>query len=217
MFKFLIKIIDILCPKYDNQKVIDNLDKYEIYKKIQPKNKDGVYVLCDYAEFVIQTLVKQAKYYKNKKAIDIIADGLFGVIQEISLSIQEISEKNIVICGIPINKNRKETEEYDHIKLILKHVEKKSLNTDMYKINYKLLYWNKNIKRQSKLKKGERIQNVSGALSVFCPKTISKNTKYIIIDDIKTTGATLNEAKRVLKMAGASDITLVAFATNMQF
>ena len=76
---------------------------------------------------------------------------------------------------------------------------------------------NKNIKRQSKLKKNERLKNVSGALSVFYPEAITKNTKYIIIDDIKTTGATLNEAKKILEIAGATDITLVAFATNMQF
>ena len=128
-----------------------------------------------------------------------------------------MSEKDVVILGIPENKNRKKKEEYDHIKLILKHIEKKSLDTDIYKTNYKLLYWNKNINRQSKLKKNERFENVSGALSVFSPKTLSENTKYIIIDDIKTTGATLNEAKKSLSSAGAKEITLIAFATNMQF
>ena len=217
MFKFLIKIVDILFPKYDHQKIIDGLDKYEIYKKMDIKKRDEVYIICDYSESVIKTLIKQAKYYKNKKAMEIIADCLFGVIQEIALSVQEMQKKNIVISGIPINKNRRDTEEYDHIKLILKYVEKKSLDIDIYKINYKLLYWNKNIKRQSKLKKNERLKNVSGALSVFYPEAIAKNTKYIIIDDIKTTGATLNEAKKVLEIAGATDITLVAFATNMQF
>ena len=188
-----------------------------LLKIVQVKKIDSAYVLCDYADNLIKTLVKQAKYYKNKKAVDIIADGLFGVIQEIALSAQEISEKDIVILGIPPNKTRKKIEEYDHIKLILKYIEKRSINTAMYRINYKLLFWNKNIKRQSKLKKDERIKNVSGALSVSSPEDISENTKYIIIDDIKTTGATLNEARRALYDAGAKEITLIAFATNMKF
>ena len=217
MFKFIVEIIDLLFPKYQNQQIIDDLDKYKIFKKFNLKKIDGAYVLCDYSDKLIKTVIKQAKYYKNKKAIDIIADGLFGVIQEIALSTQEISKKDVVILGIPENKNRKKKEEYDHIKLILKHIEKKSLDTDIYKTNYKLLHWNKNINRQSKLKKDERFKNVSGALSVFSPKSISKNTKYIIIDDIKTTGATLNEAKRSLSSSGAKEITLIAFATNMQF
>ena len=63
MFKFIVEIIDLLFPKYQNQQIIDDLDKYKIFKKFNLKKIDGAYVLCDYSDKLIKTVIKQAKYY----------------------------------------------------------------------------------------------------------------------------------------------------------
>lgn len=39
-----------------------------------------------------------------------------------------------------------------------------------------------------------------------------KNSPLVVIDDVTTTGATLREAKRVLRAAGAENVTVLAFA-----
>ena len=50
-----------------------------------------------------------------------------------------------------------------------------------------------------------RLKNIVGSFSVKNEELI-KNKNIILIDDITTTGATLTEAKKVLKHAGARKI-----------
>jgi len=58
---------------------------------------------------------------------------------------------------------------------------------------------------QVELKKEEREKNIKGAF--FCQKPeIVKNRKILLVDDVFTTGATLEEAGRALRRAGASEV-----------
>ena len=50
MLKFIVKVIDLLFPKYQSQQTIDDLNKYKIFEKFNLKKIDSAYVLCDYAE-----------------------------------------------------------------------------------------------------------------------------------------------------------------------
>ena len=65
----------------------------------------------------------------------------------------------------------------------------------------------------------ERIQNVHNAFSVTNKEDI-KDKKVIIIDDIRTSGATINECARILKKNGAAMVIGLTFAgasENIQF
>ncbi len=66
----------------------------------------------------------------------------------------------------------------------------------------------KNSKKQSSLKSVERVINISGAYEVS-PEAAGKN--IILVDDIYTTGATMTEAARALKNAGAEVVVGVVF------
>jgi len=64
---------------------------------------------------------------------------------------------------------------------------------------------------QSGLHPRQRIANVSGVFAIA--KNINPQGKcYIIIDDIYTTGASLNECARVLKEAGAANISCMTLS-----
>lgn len=60
-----------------------------------------------------------------------------------------------------------------------------------------------------------RARNVAGAFAVRNRHNF-KNRRICLVDDIKTTGATLNECARVLKQAGASDVFAVVLAVAGQ-
>lgn len=57
----------------------------------------------------------------------------------------------------------------------------------------------------------EREINVTGAFS--CTKDLV-NKKIILVDDVMTTGATLNECARTLKMAGATYVVCITIAST---
>ncbi|MFH2139066.1 MAG: ComF family protein [Candidatus Omnitrophota bacterium] len=64
---------------------------------------------------------------------------------------------------------------------------------------------------QFDLSRKERLANVGNAFK--CTKDhLFKNKKILLVDDIFTTGATLNECSRILKIAGAEKITTFTFA-----
>ena len=58
---------------------------------------------------------------------------------------------------------------------------------------------------QVELAKETRKENIKGVFSCFCPEKI-KGRKILLVDDVFTTGATLEEAAKVLKTAGAKEI-----------
>ena len=62
----------------------------------------------------------------------------------------------------------------------------------------------KNTKTQTRLSESEREKNVTNAFAV-CTNGI-RNKKVMLIDDVLTTGATLNECARVLKEHGAAEV-----------
>lgn len=61
------------------------------------------------------------------------------------------------------------------------------------------------------LKEKERMLNVKGAFAVKNPANI-KGRKVLLIDDVFTTGATVNECAKVLKKAGAERIDVLTLA-----
>jgi ComF family protein len=57
----------------------------------------------------------------------------------------------------------------------------------------------------------ERLKNVAGAFALRRPDAV-KDRSVMIIDDVFTTGATLNECAAVLKEAGAAQVVALTLA-----
>jgi ComF family protein len=57
----------------------------------------------------------------------------------------------------------------------------------------------------------ERVKNVAGAFSLRFPKLV-ENKHILLIDDVFTTGATMNECAAILKRAGADQVTACTLA-----
>ncbi len=68
------------------------------------------------------------------------------------------------------------------------------------------------IKKQSSLSFDARIENVKGNFAVRKPEKIDKKT-VLLIDDVCTTGATLEECAKVLKESGAFRVYAATIAT----
>lgn len=70
---------------------------------------------------------------------------------------------------------------------------------------------------QRGLHRSERVRNVRGVLAIDpLQQERIENRRLLLIDDVMTTGATLHEAARVLRAAGAADVSALVFARTPQ-
>lgn len=101
------------------------------------------------------------------------------------------------VCAIPLRNKKKLKRGYNQSDLIAKRVAK-LLGADYYKSGLSKI---KNGAVQHKLKYEDRFLNVRG---MYKANMRFDGKKILLIDDIRTSGATFDECARVLKRAGAS-------------
>lgn len=110
---------------------------------------------------------------------------------------------------VPLHWMRRVLRGYNHSWLIAKKFKHPSaeLSTDLVRIRY--------TKAQTTLSRAGRAANVAGAFAVRRGHKFS-GRRVCLLDDIKTTGATLNECARTLKQAGAERVYALVLAVAGQ-
>ncbi len=68
--------------------------------------------------------------------------------------------------------------------------------------------------KQKRLTAKERIKNVKDAYAVVAPEQV-KGQIVLLLDDVYTTGATVNECAKVLKKAGAKEVYVMTIAMRL--
>ncbi len=113
------------------------------------------------------------------------------------------------IIPVPISKKRRKERGYNQSELIAREIAKRA------EINYNnnSLFKTKNIVEQSKLNKEERQKNIQNAYQLQNGKTL-ENKKILLIDDIYTTGSTVNECSKTLKQANPKKIGILTIAKD---
>ena len=114
-----------------------------------------------------------------------------------------------IIIPVPIHYNRKVTRGYNQSALISKNIAIK------LQIDYdeKVLLKRVNNKPQSTKNKQERKNNVIGVYYIKNEEKIF-NKKVLLVDDIYTTGSTVNECAKILKISGAKMIDVFTVAKD---
>jgi ComF family protein len=74
-----------------------------------------------------------------------------------------------------------------------------------------VLYREKETRPQTELTEEDRRRNVRGAFKLHPGKSVS-GMGLLLIDDVYTSGATVNECSRALKRAGANEVYVLTFA-----
>ncbi len=113
---------------------------------------------------------------------------------------ESLFDKFDLITSVPLHWEKKLERGFNQSEIIAKKLSKRA-----GKPYAEMLKRVKDTKSQMKLKRSQRLTNLEGA---FC---LGKNMEIIgknilIIDDVATTGATLEECGKVLKAAGAREV-----------
>lgn len=113
------------------------------------------------------------------------------------------------IIPVPISKKRYKERGYNQSLLIANEISKQ---TNLELVNNCLIK-TKNIIEQSKLNKEDRQQNIQGVYIIQNEEIIT-NKKVLLIDDIYTTGSTVNECSKILQQARPEKIGVLVLAKD---
>ncbi len=124
----------------------------------------------------------------------------------------KLAGKYDLITWVPCSPIRRFTRGYDQAELLAKALAKE-LNCPVLRTLKKV----RHNRKQSKTKDAARRRaNVLGVYRAYKPERYT-GKRILVVDDILTTGATLSECGKILRMAGAGDLVCaVIAATEMQ-
>lgn len=113
------------------------------------------------------------------------------------------------IVPVPISKQRYKQRGYNQCELLGREI------ANIVDIQYEnnCIFKQKNIIEQSKLNKEERIRNIQGAYHLKNGKKL-KNKNVLVLDDIYTTGSTVNECCKIINEAKPNKIGVLTIAKD---
>lgn len=171
-----------------------------INRKIEGKN---IYCAGIYSKN-LQKLIRGLKYHNQKDLAYYLAKFMAKYFNQIS------DRTDLEIIPVPIFPKREKKRKYNHMNLVGQEFSRITSNT----LNTELITRIKDTKPQYKLKREERIKNLSNAFKVDKSKYNGKT--LLIIDDICTTGSTFEEIIKELKRNGINDIICLAATTPFE-
>jgi competence protein ComFC len=177
--------------------------------------KEGQYICKD-----CETFLSEAQPYSSIMSVweyeglmekliwKIKYDGMYDIINElVEKAFEKITlelPENTYITYVPMYKKKERERGFNQAELIAKKIGKMT-NREVIP----LLTKTKDNRSQVGLDPQERIENVKGAFDLSKPSFDGEKPGFrniLLVDDVYTTGATMNECKKVLQGAGIKNI-----------
>lgn len=155
-----------------------------------------------YSDKTVKNLIHKLKYNRAKKIAIILGSELNSYFSKFAAKIPE----NFIIVPIPLYKNKRRERGFNQSELIAG-----CLSKNFGAINPLVLKKIKSTPDQTELSGAERRVNVKGSFWVSQEEQI-KNKNILIVDDVKTTGSTIEAAAEALKKSGAKKIWAITVA-----
>jgi competence protein ComFC len=113
----------------------------------------------------------------------------------------------LLVMPVPLHPKRLRQRGFNQSLLLAKHVATQ-LNAELDFLSLRRIRYTQ---PQTGLKKDQRRKNVRKAFGLTDPKGVKGRT-VILVDDVATTGNTLNECARLLRKAGAENVYCTVLA-----
>jgi ComF family protein len=159
-------------------------------------------VLCafNYRQAAPVKLVKMFKYDFVKSAHGVLAGLLIEFLEK-----QDGLPKAPLVVAVPLHAKRRRWRGYNQSSLLAKSVAEHF----GWQHDERALLRHKATRPQAKMETGARRLNVDGCFSVRNGKVL-KGKRILLVDDVITTGATIEACALALKRAGAQSVDALA-------
>jgi ComF family protein len=196
----LANLLDVIVPPRNTDKLVRSLSLQEMQGLIHPATG-----MLPYHDPRVTALVWELKYYANPRAAALAGELLFE--QLLAIAAEELGRP--LLIPVPMHAARRRARGHNQTEVLCKSVLVHTGSTFEYAP--KLLLRTVETRAQQGLERHKRLKNVHGSMRATDP-TKATGRICVVVDDVTTTGATLEEARRALIKAGAARVHLVALA-----
>lgn len=141
----------------------------------------------------------------GRTELDLVLEGLLNS----ALQVSGFSDNIDLFVPVPLHWRRRLARGYNQSHILTKKlVHTAEISTDLVRIRYTVF-------QPDMLTHAGRVRNVTGAFAVRHKHPFA-GRRICLVDDVKTTGATLNECAHILKQAGALKVYALVLAVAGQ-
>ncbi|HSX45278.1 MAG TPA: phosphoribosyltransferase family protein [Candidatus Saccharimonadales bacterium] len=177
-------------------------ENFQVCKRCRSKSRlNHVWVATEYSDLA-KELLHFYKFERGQSANRAISSYMSTTLP--------LFEKPPLLVPVPTATSRLRMRGYDHTKLLAKAISSQT------GYSYESLVGRLGQSRQVGAHREERLKQLGLAFYVKHPKHV-QGQSIILIDDIVTTGGTLESVARVLRQAGAKSVNALVFAQKSQF
>ena len=198
-------LFDVLFPPREDERVLRGVSRDTLATLVEPRLIPGteppITALLPFTDERVRAAVHEAKYHGNRTAFDLLG----GVLGEYLLELEsEEGFDEAVLVPIPLSRERRSARGYNQAEEIARSALRAGVEIR------DVLTRTRDTVSQTSLARWERRENLRNAF-VATP-SVDPSYTYLLIDDVTTTGATLEAAAVALRVAGAARILPIALA-----
>ena len=173
-----------------------------------PSFIDGFCIASDWENPLLQNMIHKFKYNFIQELAGPLSKLL---IKKLTVVLEVYPElKDFILMPVPLHRRRRAWRGFNQAELLALQLAKKF---DL-KLDSDLLKRVKNTSPQTKLRSKDRTKNIKGAFGLKRKGSLNAGifTNVLLLDDVITTGATMNECARILKSNGIKKVYGLALA-----
>lgn len=163
----------------------------------------GIITAAIYDKGPLKEMIHHLKYTGYKSFAEDLGHLIFLRLNK------KIPPGKILVVPVPLHPKKESERGFNQAELIAEYFSKKLKLSGAC-----VLVRTKETETQVKLDRNERLKNLKGAFACRDKKTVKGKT-ILLVDDVTTTGATLNECAKVLLESGARSVWGVVAAKRI--
>lgn len=198
-------ISDLVFPPRTRTRLVREATLAQVLELLSPVSYPNGVALLPFRTPLVLALITEAKFAGNKYAQYLLGLSVSDFLSEWLDEVNGLEERPVALVPIPLSKKRYRERGYNQVREIARHISKET----GVELMPHLLTRTRNTLPQTTLGKDQRAKNLSGAFSSL---PVNPAYLYIVMDDVRTTGATLDDAMRSLREAGAVRVLSLAVA-----
>ena len=207
--QMLERLLDFLFPPRESERLVASAGMDTLASCVAPvtipSSPFPTMALFSYQHPLVQALIVEAKFHKNKKALGLLGAVLHDFLVEWNADRTAFDARSLVFVPVPLSRERRAGRGYNQTEELWRAAGVSGI------AHYapEMLERVRDTAPQTSLSGDARTRNMKGA---FHAKHVDMEHTYIVFDDVTTTGATLAAAVAALRDAGATSIVPLALA-----